>query len=166
MRIFVISQLLEKISIIAFCVVAAASFSFCSLAVSRICALAKDVAVDARDVWGLHCDSSVFFPFENFQSHILGWIFLTTSIAVDEFDQKNLNFSCFAVVVSDHDPTEHCDLQHCYGISMGGMWQSSFSSPFSSMFFEASQIPSQATLCLLEQLTTIALQPNQISSLE
>ena len=50
MRIFVISQLLEKISIIAFCVVAAASFSFCSLAVSRICALAKDVAVDARDV--------------------------------------------------------------------------------------------------------------------
>ena len=81
MRNFVSSQLLEKISIIAFCVVAAASLSFCSLAVSRICALAKDVAVDARDVWGLHCDSSVFFPI---------WELSIPHPGVDLFD----NFNC------------------------------------------------------------------------
>ena len=105
---------------------------FCSLALSRICALAEDVAVDARDVWGLPCNSSVFFAFEQFQSQ--RWIFMTTSIAVDEFIK---HFSCFVVVgVSDHDPTEHRDLQHCYGISMGGTsYQSSMVVTFSSMVF-------------------------------
>ena len=129
MRHFVISQLLEKISIIAFC---SGQPFFCSLALSRICALAEDVAVDARDVWGLPCNSSVFFAFEQFQSQ--RWIFMTTSIAVDEFIK---HFSCFAVVgVSDHDPTEHRDLQHCYGICMGGTsYQSSMVVTFSSMVF-------------------------------
>lgn len=59
-----------------------------------------------------------------------------------------------------------------FNTAMASPWEARltrapWSSRFPPWFFEeASQIPSQATLCLLEQLTTIALQPNQISSLE
>ena len=138
---------------------------FCSLALSRICALAEDVAVDARDVWGLPCNSSVFFAFEQFQSQ--RWIFMTTSIAVDEFIQNFLLFrsrwGC-QIMIQPSIVT--------FNTAMASPWEARltrapWSSRFPPWFFEeASQIPSQATLCLLEQLTTIALQPNQISSLE
>ena len=108
---------------------------FCSLTLSRICALAEDVAVDARDVWGLQCNSSVFcLHLSNFNPHP----------AVDLYDNFNCCwwiYSKFSLVsqslgVSDHDPTEHRDLQHCYGISMGGTsYQSSMVVTFSSMVF-------------------------------
>lgn len=54
---------------------------FCSLALSRICALAEDVAVDARDVWGLQCNSSVF---------VCIWAISIPHPAVDLYD----NFNC------------------------------------------------------------------------
>lgn len=167
MRHFVISQLLEKISIIAFCLCAAASLSFVHLHCPGSAHWQRMLQLMQEMFEAYTAILQFFFAFEQFQSHILQWIFMTTSIAVDEFIQNFLLFrsrwGC-QIMIQPSIVT--------FNTAMASPWEARltrapWSSRFPPWFFEeASQIPSQATLCLLEQLTTIALQPNQISSLE
>lgn len=138
---------------------------FCSLALSRICALAEDVAVDARDVWGLPCNSSVFcLHLSNFNpSGGSLWQLQLLLMNLSKISLVSQSLGC-QIMIQPSIVT--------FNTAMASPWEARltrapWSSRFPPWFFEeASQIPSQATLCLLEQLTTIALQPNQISSLE
>ena len=85
MRHFVISQLLEKISIIAFCLCAAASLSFVHLHCPGSAHWQRMLQLMQEMFEAYNVILQFLFAFEQFQSHILQWIFMTTSIAVDEF---------------------------------------------------------------------------------